>query len=414
MSPEVIAKFEPILMVWLCFVGACVGSFLNVAVFRLPRRCLSVFRPARSFCPLCNHQIRWYENIPLLSWIFLRARCGSCKARIPIRYPAVELVTLLLFAWLAYRDVYGRIDDLEAWGTFTVHAAFGCALLVCTLIDFEFRIIPDEIDIPGMLLMPIAVALFPALIEIPPHRPLPQFGAYAAQLHDALSSAFAWWGIGLEGLLVPLAKFALLPGNDPALYRHLAAFGASAFGAIVGAGFIYALGWSFTRILGRDAMGFGDVKYLGMIGALTGWQGVVVTILVGCVAGSVGGILHMVWTGRSELKGSDLRDDLTPMSALALRLTGARGPAEPDAPRKNPTRHRFSGALRHGGSVCAFRALPVTGRVRRSLLARPVARAGRGLARMRSGTGAGGENGPSEVKRTLRRLRQRRGLHDQR
>src|SRR5580698_1587607 len=77
--------------------GLLIGSFLNVCVFRLPRD-LSVMKPARSFCPFCEETIAWYDNIPVLSYILLRGKCRRCEARIPLRYPAVELATAIAFA----------------------------------------------------------------------------------------------------------------------------------------------------------------------------------------------------------------------------------------------------------------------------------------------------------------------------
>src|SRR5580693_6915736 len=82
----------------LAFIaGLLIGSFLNVCVFRLPRD-LSVMKPARSFCPFCEETIAWYDNIPVLSYILLRAKCRHCGARIPVRYPMVELATAIAFA----------------------------------------------------------------------------------------------------------------------------------------------------------------------------------------------------------------------------------------------------------------------------------------------------------------------------
>jgi leader peptidase (prepilin peptidase)/N-methyltransferase len=316
-------RLEPVLLVWVTLVGACVGSFLNVAIFRLPRRCLSVLRPARSFCPLCRHAIRWYENIPMVSWLALRARCSGCQAPIHWRYPLVELVTTVLWAWLAWRDLAGRVDSLEAWGVFAVHATFVSGLLVCTLIDWEFRIIPDEVDVPGILLTPLAVAAFPALLDHPPFTELPDVAGAAGWLHLHLQSAFAWWGV--EGVLGPLETLARLPSSAPGGYPHLQGFAGAALGAAAGAGFIFLTGEGFGRMLGKEAMGFGDVKYMGMIGALTGWQGVVTTILIACLAGSLGGIAYMFYSGRSRITGRDLEawEDLTPLGQMALRLTGA-------------------------------------------------------------------------------------------
>ncbi|RMG11816.1 MAG: prepilin peptidase, partial [Planctomycetota bacterium] len=166
MEPRVVERLEPIVLVWTALCGACVGSFLNVAVYRLPRRCLSVLRPARSFCPRCHHAIRWYENVPLLSWLALRGRCSACGGKIHWRYPLVEATTLILFAWLGVRDLSGgRFVDPAACALFVLHAAFASALLVSSLIDFEFRILPDAIDVPGLLLAPLAALLLPDLLD---------------------------------------------------------------------------------------------------------------------------------------------------------------------------------------------------------------------------------------------------------
>jgi len=159
----------------------------------------------------------------------------------------------------------------------------------------------------------------------PPYRELPDLAGGAAWLALNLESALRWWG--LEGALAPLLGLAHLPASAPGAYSHLAGFAGSVLGAAVGAGFIFLTGEGFGRLLGKEAMGFGDVKYMGMIGALTGWQGVVTTVLLGCVAGAVGGLAYMFWSGRPRLVGRDLleRDELTPMGRLALRLTGALG-----------------------------------------------------------------------------------------
>jgi leader peptidase (prepilin peptidase)/N-methyltransferase len=115
-----------------------------------------------------------------------------------------------------------------------------------------------------------------------------------------------------------------LPSTSPVAYLHLTGFTASLIGAICGAGFIYLLGKSFTRLLQRDAMGFGDVKYMALIGGITGWQGVVTTLLVGCVAGSLGGLAHMFYSGRSRLTLNDVGRDRTPLSQFAFWASGAR------------------------------------------------------------------------------------------
>src|SRR5579863_674406 len=111
--------------------GLLIGSFLNVCVFRLPRD-LSVITPARSFCPFCEKTIAWYDNIPLLSYIVLRAKCRHCAARIPLRYPAVELATGILFAVCV--GAFGLTP------TALKYAVFSAIMITLIATDYEERI----------------------------------------------------------------------------------------------------------------------------------------------------------------------------------------------------------------------------------------------------------------------------------
>jgi leader peptidase (prepilin peptidase)/N-methyltransferase len=122
--------------------GACVGSFLNVCIYRLPEG-RSVVRPG-SACPHCRRFLRWWENIPLLSYVFLRARCRSCGARISPQYPLVELLSGFLALALWYRFGLGA--------SFFIYAYFSASLLIISLIDLEHKIIPDCISLPGIVL----------------------------------------------------------------------------------------------------------------------------------------------------------------------------------------------------------------------------------------------------------------------
>ena len=135
-------------------LGAIVGSFLNVCIYRLPRD-LSVNKPRRSFCPSCKKEIPWYQNIPLVSWIVLRGRCANCGTRIPFRYFLVELLTALLF--------------LAVWNSFPWQVAiaywiFVALLIVATFVDFEHFIIPDEITLGGIAAGLIASLAVPELM----------------------------------------------------------------------------------------------------------------------------------------------------------------------------------------------------------------------------------------------------------
>ncbi|MBI4609155.1 MAG: prepilin peptidase [Candidatus Rokubacteria bacterium] len=123
-------------------LGAVVGSFLNVVITRLPRG-ESLIRPA-SHCPRCGHPIRWHDNVPILSFIWLRGRCRDCRAPIPWRYPAVEAATAGLFGVTAWR-IGLQVDLIPTW-------LFLGALVAITGIDIEYQLIPDRITLPGIVL----------------------------------------------------------------------------------------------------------------------------------------------------------------------------------------------------------------------------------------------------------------------
>ena len=134
---------EYYLLLGFAFVlGAVVGSFLNVCIYRIPAG-ESIVSP-RSRCPRCGAPIRWYQNFPILSWIFLRGRCANCRVRIPIRYALVEALTGLLFAMVLY---YFGIH----WAT-VVFWVFVSLLVTITFIDLDHQIIPDVISLPGIVL----------------------------------------------------------------------------------------------------------------------------------------------------------------------------------------------------------------------------------------------------------------------
>jgi leader peptidase (prepilin peptidase)/N-methyltransferase len=142
--------FQTQYMLFAFLFGAVMGSFANVVIHRLPQG-LSILTPG-SRCPSCGTAIRWYDNIPILSYLFLRARCRSCGEAISIRYPVVEVLTGLLFAGLIWRNGMGL-------STLTM-AIFCLALVVVTFIDLDHRIIPDVISLPGTVLG-LAASLLP-------------------------------------------------------------------------------------------------------------------------------------------------------------------------------------------------------------------------------------------------------------
>jgi leader peptidase (prepilin peptidase)/N-methyltransferase len=239
--------------------GANVGSFLNVVAHRVPLG-LSVVRP-RSRCPACRTPVRAIDNLPIVSWLLLRGRCRGCKGAISIRYPAVEALVGLLAAYAVRVIVLGADappDDPSPW----IHAAavflVTAAMTAAALIDIDHRILPDAITIPGMWLAPALAAIAPELTL----------------------------GVARE---VP----SWLPAGCPV--RAAAAI-VSVLGIAVGAGVIWSLGAVGSRVFGKEAMGFGDVKYLGMIGGVVGPAGAVLTLVAAAFAGSVAGLVRVVVT----------------------------------------------------------------------------------------------------------------------
>ena len=139
--------------VYVFLFGACIGSFLNVCIYRIPAG-ESIVSPPSS-CPRCGHRIRLYDNIPILGWLLLRGRCRDCSARISIRYPIVELATALLALLTFYK--FGLA--VPALLTF----AFGASLLVISLIDLDHYIIPNTITLPGIPACMLASLVMPEM-----------------------------------------------------------------------------------------------------------------------------------------------------------------------------------------------------------------------------------------------------------
>lgn len=217
-------------------LGAATGSFLNVAIYRLPRG-ESVVAP-RSHCTSCQRVIPWYDNIPVLSWILLRGRCRGCQAPFSIRYPIVEALTGVML--LALTLQFGWNVWLPFW------FYFACSLLVVTYIDLDRRIIPDRVTLPG-----IAVGL---------------------------------------GLALTFAYYA------PPELRWLQVK-AWAIGTLVGGGILWTVAWAYERVTGNEGMGGGDIKLLAMIGAFLGWQGVLLSLLLASFIGSIVGVAWMLARG---------------------------------------------------------------------------------------------------------------------
>jgi len=201
-------------------LGALIGSFLNVCILRWGAEPKESIVSPPSHCPRCGRGLAWYENIPVLSWLLLRARCRGCGQPISMMYPLIELATAGLWAYMVWR--HGL--TIEA-----IHGAvFGTILLGIAMTDARQYIIPDE---------------------------------------------FSWGGLVI-GLLFSLAGG--LPGLGTALV-----------GAAVGFGLLWLVGTAGTWVFKEDAMGGGDIKMMAMVGAFVGWQGVLLTIFLGALLGSL-------------------------------------------------------------------------------------------------------------------------------
>ncbi len=248
-------------------LGLCIGSFLNVCIYRMPRR-MSLTSPS-SHCPTCNESIAWYDNIPVLSWLALGGLCRRCGVRISPRYLLVELLTGAVFLWIyavhrvpppgplsAEQWISPVLSHVPALGAYVILAA---ALIACSFVDIERMIIPDEISIGGMYVGPVLCAVFPEIIE-----------------HDTWLTQW-------------LLDMVHLSGSP-----HLTGLAASVLGMSVGAASIYVAGLFGKALFRKEAMGFGDVKLMGMAGAFIGWQGALLAFLVACVVGAVVGIALLV------------------------------------------------------------------------------------------------------------------------
>src|ERR1700720_392517 len=223
-------------------LGLVIGSFLNVCILRIPAD-KSIVLPASS-CTKCGKDIAPYDNIPVLSWVFLGGKCRNCKTKISAMYPAVELLTGILF--LACYFIFGLTVDGLKW------AVFAALLVVLTITDLRERILPDEVNF---------------------------FGLGAGLL-------FSFFTKSLDGTAQWLAgRWFDFPPPQIAL-----SFADAALGALAGSGLLWIVAEGYFRIRGREGMGLGDVKMMAAVGAFLGLKRTMLTVLVGSLLGSVIGI----------------------------------------------------------------------------------------------------------------------------
>ena len=230
---------QTLTLVFAGLLGLILGSFFNVCIYRIPQG-KSIVWPG-SFCPKCNTPIKWYDNIPLLSYLLLRGKCRQCKAPISMQYPLVELVTgilTVLFVWKL---------GISVWTAVQLTAVY--FLIILSVIDLELMIIPDRFSL-GLIVLGVA---------------------------------FAWCNPNFHGLWWEKILASLL-------------------GAGVGLFGVLAIALLGTWIFKKEAMGGGDVKLMAGIGAFIGWQGVITTVVMGSFFGLVYAVYAMI---RYRKKGGD-------------------------------------------------------------------------------------------------------------
>lgn len=211
-----------LIIIFSFIFGACIGSFLNVVILRLPEEGASLVHPP-SRCPNCLQNIKWYDNIPIVSFILLRRKCRYCGEPISWQYPLVELTMALLSVALLFK--FGLSSTLPIYHVFTA------ALLAVIVIDYNYKIIPDSISLPGII-MGFACSFFNPLVT--------------------------WQQSGI--------------------------------GLLIGGGVLYAVAAGYYLFTKREGMGGGDIKLLAMIGAFLGWQSLPFVVFGSSILGAVVGI----------------------------------------------------------------------------------------------------------------------------
>ena len=308
-------------------LGAAVGSFLNVCIYRLPLD-LSVDEPRRSFCPACKKPIPWHLNLPLISWLVLQGRCANCGSKIAFRYFAVEFLTALLFLaiWQSF-----------SWPMAIAYWIFISFLIIGTFIDFEHFIIPDRVTIGGIIAGFVASISVPVLMDTD--------SRIAAGIRSALAAAlgylilllvleagkiafgkkrirfdaptpFTWKRQGDDADFVVGSEqslwsdhFArekdrlLLSCDEARIDNH--AFGNATLDfhhdrvAVEGHEFMLDNVAEISGVvrelqIPREAMGRGDLKFLAAIGAFLGWRAVLFSLFAGSLLGSIVGLITLV------------------------------------------------------------------------------------------------------------------------
>jgi len=259
--------------------GAIIGSFLNVVIHRVPLEESIVFPNSR--CPACGAVIAFYDNIPVLSYAALRAKCRHCKEHISFRYPAVELLTAALFVGVAWHDGFSAALPFDL--------VFASGLLALVFIDAEHMILPNVITYPGIVFALVARIAIPYLTGT----------LYFDDLPSLSQGTLADMPVGVVSLAGAL------------------------IGALIGGGSLWLMGWTWEKLRGIEAMGLGDVKMMFMVGAYLGWRLTILTIFVGVLTGSIIGIALMARQGQRNMQMLLPFGVFLGLGAIAALLFGA-------------------------------------------------------------------------------------------
>lgn len=234
---------EILLSIYVALFGLALGSFLGLAAERLPAG-ESVVRP-RSRCRNCGRQLAWYENVPLFSYLFLRGKCRTCGAKIPLHHFILEVVTAAL-------TVYA-FHQIEPWPRFLLYLVlFLAPVLLLIVIDFRHLLLPDAITLPG-----IAAGFLMHWLD-------------GSVFHAVPASSH--WNLLLESLL----------------------------GALAGGLTLLLLALGYQKLRKREGLGGGDVKFAAMLGAFFGWKAIFFIFLLASILGLVLGMLFIVLRRQSK------------------------------------------------------------------------------------------------------------------
>jgi leader peptidase (prepilin peptidase)/N-methyltransferase len=227
-------------------IGAIVGSFLNVVIHRVPNEESIIF--PNSSCPKCKTPIKPYDNIPVLSWLILGGKCRNCKGKISPRYPAVELLTALLYVLVFWQIGFNPY--------LAVSLIFVTAIVALIFIDAENMILPNVITYPLLAFALLVRLLFPLTVS----------AEYFTDLNYAPLTFLENYPVWLVSLI------------------------GAVLGGLVGGGFLWLVGAVWKLLRGVDAMGLGDVKMMFAVGALLGWRLAFLSIFLGAFSGAIIGI----------------------------------------------------------------------------------------------------------------------------